>query len=212
VFIVEYLGPLLIHLLVYFLRPYIYKTNERPSELQTLSLILITAHFLKREFETLFIHRFSLATMPAFNIFKNSFHYWALAGANLAYWIYAPNSPTAQPLNPAIAYPALALYVISEVCNLSTHIILRNLRSPGSTERGIPTGLGFGVVTCPNYLYETLAWVAIWLITWSLSTGVFVVPAVAQMFLWARKKEMRYRKDFPGKYKKKRYTIIPGLF
>ncbi|KAI9777324.1 MAG: 3-oxo-5a-steroid 4- dehydrogenase [Geoglossum umbratile] len=212
VFVVEYLGPLLIHPLVYFLRPYIYKTNEPPSELQTLSLILITAHFLKREFETLFVHRFSLATMPVFNIFKNSIHYWALAGANLAYWVYAPGSPTTRPLNPAIIYPALVLYAVSQVCNLSTHITLRNLRSPGSTERGIPTGLGFGIVTCPNYLYEILAWVAIWLVTWSLSTGVFILPAVVQMQLWAKKKELRYRKDFPGKYQRKRYAIVPGLF
>ncbi|KAI9869440.1 MAG: 3-oxo-5a-steroid 4- dehydrogenase [Trichoglossum hirsutum] len=212
VFVVEYLGPLLIHPLVYFLRPYIYKTNGPPSELQTLCLILITAHFLKREFETLFVHRFSLATMPAFNIFKNSFHYWVLAGANLAYWIYAPNSPTARSSNPAIVYPAVVLYVISQACNLSTHITLRNLRSPDSTERGIPTGIGFNLVTCPNYLFETLSWVAIWIATWSLSAGLFILVAVGQMAPWARKKEMRYRKEFPGKYKKKRYSMIPGVF
>ncbi|KAH0544807.1 hypothetical protein FGG08_001036 [Glutinoglossum americanum] len=211
-FIIEYIGPLLIHPLVYFLRPYIYNTNEPPSELQTLSLILITVHFLKRELETLFVHRFSLATMPIFNIFKNSFHYWALAGVNIAYWIYAPSSPAARPSNPAITYPAVALYITSQACSFSTHLTLRNLRSPGSTKRGIPTGFGFGLVTCPNYLFETLAWVAIWLVTWSLSTGVLLLTAVVQMALWAKKKEIKYRKDFPGKYRKKRYSMIPGLF
>ena len=47
-------------------------------------------HFLKREFETVCIHRFSNNSMPVKNIFKNSFHYWVLSGINMAYWIYRP--------------------------------------------------------------------------------------------------------------------------
>jgi very-long-chain enoyl-CoA reductase len=50
VFIVEYLGPLLIHPLVYYNRSLIYGTSAPPSQLQTLSLILVTLHFLKREY------------------------------------------------------------------------------------------------------------------------------------------------------------------
>jgi len=212
VFIVEYLGPLLIHPIIYFLRPYIYGTTQPPSELQTLSLILISIHFIKRELETLFVHRFSLATMPARNIFKNSFHYWIFSGANLAYWIYSPTSPTAGPIDPLIIYPAVAIFILAQLSNLSTHLTLRSLRSPGSTERGIPRGFGFNLVTCPNYLFETLAWVAIWAVTGSLSAGVFIVVAAGQMAIWAKKKEMKYRKDFPGKYKKKRFVMIPGLY
>ncbi|KAI7560879.1 hypothetical protein KC346_g22449, partial [Hortaea werneckii] len=96
VFVIEYLGPLLIHPLFYYLRPYIYKgVNAEPSLLQTVSCITITLHFLKRELETLFVHRFSNATMPARNIFKNSFHYWVLAGLLIAYPSYSPTSATA---------------------------------------------------------------------------------------------------------------------
>ena len=46
----------------------------------------------------------------------------------------------------------------------------------------------------------------------SWSTGVFIVVAVAQMAIWARKKESRYRKELGGKYKKKRFGMILGLF
>ncbi|KAI9820752.1 MAG: 3-oxo-5a-steroid 4- dehydrogenase [Pycnora praestabilis] len=213
VFIVEYLGPILIHPLLYILRPYIYKMTNLPhSTLQTLSLILITLHFLKRELETILIHRFSLATMPARNIFKNSAHYWLLAGLNIAYWIYSPSAPTQQQSNPLITYPAIALFFIGELGNFNSHMVLRNLRSTGGTERGIPQGLGFDLVTCPNYMFETIAWVGIWMATWSLSTGVFVVVAVAQMAVWARGKEMKLRKEFGNKYQRKRYAMIPGLF
>lgn len=212
VFIVEYLGPLLFHPLLYYFRPIIYKTSEAPSELQTLSLILISLHFIKREYETLFVHRFSLATMPARNIFKNSAHYWLFAGLNIAYWTYAPSAPTAQWPNPLIKYAGIALFIVGELGNFSTHLTLRNLRRPGSTDRGVPDGASFKLVTCPNYMFETIAWVGIWMVNWSLSTAVFLVLAVVQMSLWARKKEMKYRKEFGDRYKRKRFFIFPGVY
>ncbi|KAI9824598.1 MAG: 3-oxo-5a-steroid 4- dehydrogenase [Thelocarpon impressellum] len=211
VFLVEYLGPLLIHPLVYFLRPVIYGTSESPSPLQTLSLALIVIHFVKRELETLFVHRFSNATMPARNIFKNSFHYWIFGGLNIAYWIYAPSAPTAQPSSPLLTYLALTLFTVGELGNLSAHLTLRNLRSPGGTERNIPRGPFFSLVTCPNYLFETLAWVGIVLATRSMGTVVFVVVAVAQMAAWARTKEAKLRREFGGAYPRKRYAMLPGI-
>ena len=213
VFIIEYLGPLIIHALFYFLRPYIYNNAPaEPSILQTLSFVMIMLHFLKRELETIFVHRFSNATMPVFNILKNSGHYWALSGFLIAYFTYSPTSPTAAASNPVITYPALALYLIGELANMNTHLVLRSLRSPGGTERGVPRGIGFNWVTCPNYLFETFAWVGILMINRSWSTGVFNAVAVGQMALWAKKKENRYRKDLGGNYKKKRYTMVPGVW
>lgn len=203
---------MLIHPLFYFLRPYIYsKSSGPPSDLQTLSCVLLTLHFAKRELETIFVHRFSNATMPARNIFKNSGHYWIFGGFNIAYWIYRPDAPTAGPTSSLLYYTAIALFLIGEGGNLSTHLTLRGLRSSGGNERGIPKGLGFDLVTCPNYLFEAIAWVGIWLATWSLSTGVFVVIAVAQMAAWAKKKESRYRKEFGDRYQRKKFAMLPGL-
>ncbi|KAL1589244.1 hypothetical protein WHR41_02007 [Cladosporium halotolerans] len=216
VFIIEYLGPLLIHPIFYYLRPYIYTLptfNPGPSSLQTISFWMITLHFLKRELETIFVHRFSLATMPYTNIFKNSAHYWLFSGVLIAYFTYSPNSPTASSdASPALTYVAVALYIIGELCNLSTHLTLRSLRAPGSTERGIPRGLGFDWVTCPNYLFESIAWVAILLVNRHWSTAIFIALAVGQMAIWAKKKERRYRKELGGKYKKKRFAMVPGIW
>lgn len=219
VFVIEYIGPILIHLLVYGLRQYLY-TNPSTfrafppvSDLQKLSLWMIVLHFLKREFETMFVHRFSLATMPMFNIFKNSAHYWILAGANIAYWTYAPTSPTAKASNPLITYIAIAVYTIGELGNFSVHLTLRGLRSQGGAERNIPKSALFSLVpvTCPNYFFEVLAWIGIWMTNWSLSTGIFVAIAAAQMAVWAQKKERRYRKEFGDKYKKRRFAMLPGI-
>ena len=159
----------------------------------------------------MFVHRFSNASMPIFNIFKNSAHYWGLAGLLIAYVTYAPNSATAAPSNPLLTYTAVALYFIGELGNLNAHLCLRRLRSEGGAERGIPRGLGFNLVTCPNYMFEILAWIAIAMVNRSWSTLVFMGVAIIQMVLWAKKKEYRLRKEFGDKYKKKRYTMLPGI-
>ncbi|KAI9680216.1 MAG: 3-oxo-5a-steroid 4- dehydrogenase [Trizodia sp. TS-e1964] len=213
VFFVEYAGPLFIHPLVYLLRRYIYASPPlAASGLQTLSLALVLVHFLKREAETQLVHRFSNASMPARNIFKNSFHYWLLAGANLAYWLYSPRAAIAHtPATSPLALVGVCLFLAGELGNLSAHLTLRQLRQPGSTARGIPCGFGFGWVTCPNYLFEIVAWTGFLLVSRSWATALFLGVSGAQMVAWARKKESKYRKEFPGQYKPKRYTILPGL-
>lgn len=52
-----------------------------------------------------------------------------------------------------------------ELLNLNAHLVLRSLRPAGTTKRGIPYGFGFGLVSCPNYLFETLAWTTITVMT-----------------------------------------------
>ncbi|KAF2016876.1 hypothetical protein BU24DRAFT_419929 [Aaosphaeria arxii CBS 175.79] len=212
VFLIEYFGPIFIHPLVYYGRPFIYGTSAPPSELQKLTLIMVLLHFLKREFETLFVHRFSSATMPFQNVFKNSAHYWLLSGVWMAFWIYSPNSAAARASNPLITYAGLALYVFGELANLSSHYTLRNLRRPGTTDRGIPQGFGFNIVTCPNYMFEIISWIGILLVSWSHSTILFLIFACVPMGLWGKKKERRYRKEFGSKYKPKRFAILPGIY
>lgn len=212
VFVIEYFGPILIHLAIpLLLRNFIYSSARPLSTSQWLSMSMIVAHFLKREYETLYVHKFSLSTMPFFNIFKNSAHYWLISGLNIAYWIYAPTSYTALS-GPIVNYMNIAgtvLYLFGEISNFKTHLTLSNLRSPGGTERGIPTGYGFDLVTCPNYLFELIAWTGIALVSKSSSTLIFNVIAWAQMHQWAIKKEKALRTEFPDKYKKKKCVLLP---
>jgi len=240
VFIVEYLGPLMIHPLFFYLRPLIYTASPynplsyipfnassttglmpAPTTTQLILCTLCTLHFLKREYETIFVHRFSAATMPATNIAKNSAHYWILAGLNLAYYLYAPTDISASwwpaalnaDLNPTVRYAAIALWVFAEVSNYLTHITLCNLRpEDGSTKRQIPKGYGFNLVTCPNYLFESLAWLAVVILGGgNLSSLIFFGVATGTMMLWAKKKEIRYRKEFGRVYRKKA-CMIPAIW
>lgn len=177
--------------------------------------MLVVTHFLKREYETVYVHRFSAATMPAMNIFKNSAHYWLLAGLNIALFTYSPAEycPASHEYATWLRALAVSLFLIGEIGNYSAHRTLQALRKEGSTERGIPTGGVFDLVpvTCPNYFFETIAWLGIWAANRSLSTALFAVIAVAQMAVWARKKEKRYRHEFGARYQRKRFSMLPGI-
>lgn len=239
-FLVEYLGPILIHPLALFvLRPLLYSASAlnplaylpfsasvagplpAPTATQLLLCALVVAHFVKREYETLFVHRFSAATMPARNLAKNSAHYWLLSGVNLAYWLYAPGARVSAPWWPgalepathaAVRHAAVALFVFAQASNYATHVTLRNLRPDGSTKRQIPRGYGFGLVTCPNYMFEALAWLAVAVLAGgNFAAVLFLGVAAGQMALWAKKKESRYRKEFGAAYKKKS-AMIPFLW
>ncbi|KAF4984648.1 hypothetical protein FZEAL_224 [Fusarium zealandicum] len=212
VFVVEYLGPILIHAAFVAARPYLYSNGDKDmSTAQWLSFGMIMLHFIKREYETLFVHKFSASTMPWTNIFKNSFFYWAFSGVVCAYFIYHPTSLAAQADIPIIDAIGAAIYLFGETGNALVHKYLASLRSTGGTERKIPTGYGFELVTCPNYMFEVLSWVGIIVASRSWTVALFISIGIAQMFPWGKGKERTYRKEFGDKYKKKRYVMLPGL-
>lgn len=204
VFILEYLGPLLIHQAVFFYR---FNTTTTMLFTQILAYACITFHFAKREYESIFIHRFSNSTMPVANLFKNSFHYWALSGVMLSYYLYTPDY-----VSPAISTVLLALpiFIAAELGNFYSHIVLRDLRPAGSNVRGIPRGFGFDLVSCPNYTFEILAWASLSLMTGLFSMWIFTIISGSIMAVWALKKHRRYRRDFAD-YPKSRKAIIPFI-
>lgn len=213
VFLVEYFGPILIHTIVVAARPFLYKNAEawNLSSTQWLTYGMIVLHFVKRELETLFVHKFSANTMPAYNIFKNSFFYWAVSGLMCAYFIYSPTSLAATADKPIIDLVGTLIYLFGELGNASIHLYLSGLRSTGGTERKIPVGFAFSLVTCPNYMFEVLSWVGIIVASRDWSVAFFIAIGAFQMFTWAKGKERAYRKEFGDKYKKKRFVMLPGL-
>lgn len=142
VFFLEYLGPLLLHPLIYWQwaglfgwSPLFQSTSgdRKHTAIQQLVLYLTVLHFVKRELETLLVHRFSHGTMPLKNLFKNSFHYWILSGVLLAWECYSPQF-AASTVGETISikhYAIISVWLWAELSNLSTHLTLRNLRPPG---------------------------------------------------------------------------------
>ncbi|KAK9463407.1 3-oxo-5-alpha-steroid 4-dehydrogenase-domain-containing protein [Lipomyces oligophaga] len=209
VFYIEYAGPIFIHLLLYNCQALFYGRTYEHSLMQKTLLIMVLIHYLKRELETLFVHRFSNASMPFLYIFRNSSHYWFLSGVLLGYFSYKPDTRT--PLPPAIYYSLVGLWIYAETSNFVTHLILSSLRPKGTTQRKIPFGYGFNLVSCPNYFFESLSWLAVVGITRTWSAALFWLVSTVTMYQWALKKHSKYKREFPGKYPKSRKAIFPYI-
>lgn len=223
VFLVEYLGPIIIHTLVYGIAYYFLGVEF--SSTQKTALKLAVLHFMKREYETMFVHRFSNSTMPFFNLFKNSGHYWVLSGVFLSIFVYC-RDPTSlesasslvkflfhvNSLPPVVNKALVGLWIFAEGSNLITHKNLANIRSKDLKAYTIPKGYGFDVVACPNYFFECLAWFSFALLVGNWSAWLFLAVSSAQMYLWALKKNKKLLITFGDDYKKlRRAKFIPYL-
>lgn len=217
VFLIEYLGPLILYPIFYVQPTLIYGNLPAPDtwarEVQFSACVAWTIHYAKRELETLFVHRFSHATMPLANLFKNSIYYWGFA-ALVAYFV---NHPLYTPPPEDLVYIGMVLFYFMEIGNLSAHWTLRMLRPPGTKIRRIPRGGLFEFVSCPNYTYEILSWLGFNLMTRTLGGILFMLFGARQMVVWAQQKHRRYRTEFDGQdgralYPPNRKIILPFIY
>eukprot|EP00090_Calanus_glacialis_P038438 TRINITY_DN6707_c0_g1_i1.p1 TRINITY_DN6707_c0_g1~~TRINITY_DN6707_c0_g1_i1.p1 ORF type:complete len:303 (-),score=84.91 TRINITY_DN6707_c0_g1_i1:318-1226(-) len=214
VFLCEYAGPLLVYLWFYT-RPWLaYGELLRPAPIGLTANIAAGAwvlHYGKRILETMFIHRFSNATMPVTNLFKNCGYYWGFAGY-IAYHINHPLYTTPSNIQ---VFSCLAGFLACELGNFSIHLLLRNLRPLGSNVRKIPLPSSnpltqlFSLVSCPNYTYEIGAWLSFTLMTQCLPVGLFTAAGAYQMVMWALGKHRNYRKEFKDYPRRK--AIFPFI-
>ncbi|KAF9007482.1 3-oxo-5-alpha-steroid 4-dehydrogenase-domain-containing protein [Cyathus striatus] len=217
VFLIEYVGPLIIHPLIYHFPKLIYGQDVKHSALQKYVYAFVMLHFLKRELETILcIHRFSHGTMPFRNVFKNSAHYHILSGLFLALDVYRPKYSATSPFvigtyrdNETFLWVVTAVWAFAELSNLQTHLTLRSLRPAGTRVRAIPFGYGFGLVSCPNYFFESIGWLVVCAMTNSIAAHVFAAFAIYTMSIWAIKKHRNYKKEFGKEYPRGRKAIFP---
>jgi len=215
VFLSEYAGPMFVYLWFYT-RPWLaYGALDADTPaLSTTAHIAAAAwslHYAKRLLETVFVHRFSNATMPIMNLFKNCGYYWGFA----AYVAYHVNHPLYTSPSQLQVYSCLAAFTACQLGNFSIHILLRNLRPAGSKMRKIPRPDGnpfsllFNLVSCPNYTYEIGSWVSFTLMTQCLPAGLFTLAGAYQMAVWALGKHRNYRNEFKDYPRRK--AIFPFI-
>ncbi|KAI4481425.1 hypothetical protein M0804_009545 [Polistes exclamans] len=214
VFLVEYAGPLIVYLWLYQ-RPWLFYGDVVSTKVDctvNCAAICWTIHYAKRLLETLFVHRFSHATMPLRNLFKNCSYYWLFA----MYVAYHVNHPLYTPPSKLYFYVGLVTFAFCELGNLFIHLALRDLRPPGSMVRKIPVATGnlwtllFNFVSCPNYTYEIGSWIGFTIMTSCLPAGLFTLAGAYQMTMWALGKHRAYKKEF-SQYPKVRKAIFPFI-
>nr|GLL20850.1 very-long-chain enoyl-CoA reductase [Ipomoea trifida] len=209
----EYLGPLIIYPLLYYLPVYKffgYEGKRVMHPAQTYAMYYWCFHYFKRILETFFVHRFSHATSPLSNVFRNCAYYWSF-GAFIAYFV---NHPLYTPVSDLQMKIGFGFGLICQVANFYCHILLRKLRSPdGSGGYQIPRGFLFNIVTCANYTTEIYQWLGYNIATQTVAGYVFMVVAAGIMTNWALGKHRRLKKLFDGKEGRpkypRRWVILP---
>ena len=152
VFIIEYLGPILI-MLGLSLRPsFIYGADAAAQEFSPaarIGVLLWCLHFVKRELETFFVHKFSRETMPLTNLFKNCGHYW-LAALYVGWPLCSPafSAPASVSDDGAyLQYFLIPAFAASQFLNFAAHLYFSQVRKgDGDQHRPMPSGPLFAYV------------------------------------------------------------------
>jgi very-long-chain enoyl-CoA reductase len=203
VFIVEYLGPLIIWFLVH-------------RNLSSIASLMWIFHFCKRLFETTFVHRFGSDTMPLKLLFKNSAYYYFFAFVNAYY------SPTTKFVHRDVVWYGntfsipvyeqlvpVTLFFMFELSNFYCHVSLRTLRTTDPSGYANPQGLFFKNIACPNYGFEVLSWIAFSLHAKTIAAIAFTFCGFYQINQWAIVKKQRLEATF-GKEGHRAWRIMVG--
>ena len=140
--------------------------------------VLMSLHFAKRCFETLFVHRYS-GVMNGWTVVTICFLYSALSAVlgEFAATEVTPELAASDAFSTWMV-PGIVLWALGQFINGYHHVLLARLRKPGETGYKLPKGGLFGQVACPHYLGEILAWLGYALVfhhaaalggTWTMS-------------------------------------------
>jgi very-long-chain enoyl-CoA reductase len=180
VFLWEYFGPM-VFVGLYYMRPSLIYGKDASADYNWVALLGVACwmlHFLKREFETIFVHKFSRPTMPLGNLFKNCMYYWSF-GAVIGYPLC---NPAYVPPGETQVYVGLGIFLLCELGNLICHVMLSNMRpAEGSQARSIPSGFLFNYVACPNYTFEVMSWVGFSIMTQVRTLQFCLMYSVSQL-------------------------------
>jgi very-long-chain enoyl-CoA reductase len=182
-----------------------------------MAFCMLMTHYIKRELESAFVHRFSSATMPAIRVVYNSMFYWGLSGVFVGYFLFHPLYTPPAHIGGAVKLALPYVFFGFEVLNGCCHWVLRNLRPPGTKVRGIPQGFGFGLVSCANYMYEVFCWLIFAVYVHTIGGYAFIASTIFVLSQWSMERHLRYKREFDGKEGRQKYppirkALIPFLY
>ncbi|KAJ0101459.1 hypothetical protein Patl1_05819 [Pistacia atlantica] len=124
----------------------------------------LTFHFFKRDFEVLFIHKYSGGV-----ILDSAILIGALYFAATAMMIYFQHLSEGLP-EPRIdlKYVGMVVFLLGISGNFYHHYLLSKMREDGEKQYKIPKGGLFDRIVCPHYLFEILTFWGIFLISQNL--------------------------------------------
>lgn len=174
-------------------------------------LLLWELHYVHRAFVFPFRRRGGQACMP-WSILSMGALFNVVNATLNARWLYAlgPARDVGWFGDPRF-WIGLLLFGVGYFINQQSDQILFNLRKPGETGYKIPHGGLYGLISCPNYFGELVAWLGFALLTWSPAAAVFVIWTAANLIPRAATHHRWYRARFPD-YPATRRAILPWLY
>lgn len=206
---IEYSSP------VFILFLYAIIFNDDPNQgynyIQIGTMAMICFHYVKRVFESLFIH-IQINTMELKMFFVECLYYILYFGIYSQKKIFTEISE--QKDISKWKYLFIVLFFISEMNNFHCHIILRKIRLYNYNEREIPKGNLFSLIYCANYFWEICSWLFISLFSSIKAIYFFTFMGAVIMTIWALEKKKFYHKMLYKKYgriKENKKAIIPFI-
>jgi len=185
---------------------------------ESITAMLLSAHFGKRVLESMFLHRYS-GTMNGDFLLPISTSY-ALTAALVAHQQRSVPSYSNTAIDQKMLGLGLLFSVVGQLGNLYHHWLLANLRSGPAISKGdgnaqskyvIPRGGLFRFVTTPHYFFELIAWLGIACTAQHLNAFLTVADMLSYLAGRSVATTKWYKSKFPD-YPSERKNLIPFLF
>eukprot|EP00536_Pseudo-nitzschia_multiseries_P000163 jgi/Psemu1/299886/fgenesh1_kg.3_\ len=172
---------------------------------------MVLAHFLKRDAEVLFLHRYSGNTeLGAAQLIAVSYALTALM-------ISITTEPSVSAIGNASTNLGGLLFAAGSLGNLYHHYLLALLRSTTSTSATqkyiAPRGGLFGYVAAPHYFFELVAWLGIAIASQQLTSYLNLVSMTCYLCARSYNQNQWNQKKFDEKdWPASRKNMVPFVF
>jgi hypothetical protein len=180
---------------------------------EVLVACLLFLHFLKRNLEVLFLHKYSKA-MDIMTGAPIGLYYTLVCWIITHFQQFVPDDyNTTDSLTCGLAF-----FIVGQLGNFYHHYLLATLRpytpAPKKSDRtsySVPSGGLFSLVTMPHYTFELLSWFGVAVVARSLNSLLVVTSMMSYLGGRAVATRNWYMKNVKG-FPKERKVIIPFFF